>query len=75
MILYEHFVSTIDQYRVNIELQNIVTCIGTYALVLGCDIVPPKPIKGATLTCKNIVTLYWNLSPSIGIYDLVLLGK
>ena len=46
MTSYIYFTNTIDQYKINLKLQNIVTCIGTY------DLVPPKPNKGATLNWK-----------------------
>ena len=75
MISYVHFTSTIEHYRVNLELQKIVTLywdlwpcigmrlIGTHDLVLAssCDVVQPKSNTGATLNCKI-------LPPCIGTY-------
>ena len=44
IILYVHFTSTINQYRVDLELQNIISLYWTYDLELGCDaVLLPKP--------------------------------
>jgi hypothetical protein len=60
MILYVHFTSAINQYRVDLELQNIISLYWTYDLELGCDaVLLPTP----TLNCKLSL-------PCIGTHDL-----
>ena len=66
MKLYVHFTSTINQYRFDLELQNIISLYWTYDLELGCDaVLLPKPKTVATLNCKIPL-------PCIGTHDLVL---